>query len=134
MNTIISVPISNVTEESELPSLTYALDLDSGRIRGKVNELQAVNQAIRKALITPRFKCLIYDNQYGSEIKSTVTAKDATSEFIETELPRLVEDALSTDGRILEVHGFEFSFSNDTAYIKFSADTIFGTITVEEVV
>ena len=61
----IPIPIDEVTEAEEQPSLTYRLDLDNGRIVGKVDGLEAVNQAIRKAIITPRFKCLIYDDQYG---------------------------------------------------------------------
>ena len=52
--------------------MTYGLDLDKGRITGKIDGLEAVNQAIRKAIITPRWKCLVYDNQYGSEIEDAV--------------------------------------------------------------
>lgn len=63
---LIPIPIETVTDSEEQPSLTYRLDLDAGRIVGKVDNLEAVNQAIRKAIITPRFKCLIYDNQYGT--------------------------------------------------------------------
>lgn len=46
----IPIPIDEVTEAEEQPSLTYRLDLDNGRIVGKVDGLEAVNQAIRKAL------------------------------------------------------------------------------------
>ena len=48
---------------------TYRLDLDSGRIIGTVDGIEAVNQAIRKAIITARYKCLIYDDDYGGELK-----------------------------------------------------------------
>lgn len=83
----IPIPISGIEEEREEPSFTYKLDLDAGRIMGKVDGLEAVNQFIRKALITPRFHCLIYDNQYGSEIKDTITSENATEELIEAEIP-----------------------------------------------
>ena len=134
MSTIIPIPISTVSEERDLPSLTYAIDFDKGRILGRVDGLEAVNQAIRKALITPRFRCLIYDNQYGSELKQTIIAGDATPEYIEASLPGLVKDALSVDSRVLDVYDFEFSFAGEAAYIKFKADTIFGTTTIEEVI
>lgn len=134
MGTFIPIPIATVAEEQEKPSLTYALDLDRGRVVGRVDGLPAVQQAIRKALITPRFHCLVYDNQYGSEIKSTIIAGDTTPEFVRTEIPRLVEDALRPDTRILAVHDFSFSFDGEKAYIKFTADTIFGTTAVEEVI
>lgn len=132
--TFIPIPISAVVEEPEKPSKTYAIDLDRGRIVGHVDGIGAVQQAIRKALITPRFKCLVYDNQYGSEIKDLIITKDATRELIETELPRLVEDALLPDTRILGVRDFSFSFEDEKAYIKFTADTIYGQTAIEEVI
>ena len=100
MPTYIPIPISTLQDEQEPPSLTYALDLDRGRIIGKVDGLKATEQAIRKALITPRWKCLVYDNQYGSELKNEITAKDASRELIETEIPRMVEDCLLPDTAI----------------------------------
>ena len=61
----VPIPVATVKEAEEKPSLTYRLDLDKGRIVGKVDGMEAVRQAIKKAIITPRFKCLIYDNEYG---------------------------------------------------------------------
>ena len=130
----IPLPISKVTEAEEKPSLTYKLDLDKGRIVGKVDGLEAVNQAIRKAIITPRFKCLIYDNQYGSEIQEAITAKDASPEYTETVVPNFIKDALKPDTRILKVYDFAFDFRGDGAYIFFRADTIFGETEFEEVI
>ena len=130
----IPIPIDTVTEAEEQPSLTYRLDLDNGRIVGKVDGLEAVNKAIRKAIITPRFKCLIYDNQYGSEIEDAIIAKDATAEYIEAVTEGFVKDALRPDTRILSVYDFQFEFENDKAYIFFRADTIFGKTEIEEVI
>lgn len=130
----IPIPVTEVTEAQEKPSLTYKLDLDKGRIVGTVDGLEAVNQAIRKAIITPRFKCLIYDNQYGSEIEATVIDKDATPELIEAVIPGFVKDALKPDARILKVYDFAFEFKGEGAYIFFRADTIFGETEFEEVI
>ena len=96
--------------------------------------LKATEQAIRKAIITPRWKCLVYDNQYGSELKNEITAKDASQELIETEIPRMVEDALKPDTRVLRVHSFNFSFEEDKCYISFTAETVYGTTVIEEVI
>ncbi len=133
MPTFIPIPISTLQTAREPPSQTYALDLDRGRIIGRVDGLKATEQAIRKALITPRWKCLVYDNQYGSELKNEITAKDASPELIETEIPRMIEDALLTDTRILSVGGFSCSFEGDACYISFTAQTIYGAIVIEEV-
>ena len=129
----VPIPISGIEEEKEQPSLTYKLDLDTGRIVGKVDGLEAVNQFILKALLTPRFHCLVYDNQYGSEIKDTVTDESATEELIRAEIPRLVEDALLCDGRILKVYDFEFEFNEDSCNVHFTARPCFHVSLVMDV-
>jgi hypothetical protein len=136
MPTFIPIPIRTVEQERELPSKTYLLDLERGRIfaAGSADGIEAVNQYIKKALLTPRFRCLIYDNQYGSEIKQTVIAGDATPEYIEAETPRLVRDALMVDTRILDVYDFSFVFEYEKAHIKFKASTIFGETVIEEMI
>lgn len=133
-DTFIPIPIDEVTEAEEQPSLTYRLDLDAGRIVGRVDGLKAVNQAIRKAIITPRFKCLIYDSQYGSEIEDAIISKDATTAYIEAVTEGFIKDALRPDTRILSVYDFQFDFEEDKAYIYFKADTIFGETEIEEVI
>ncbi len=131
--TDIEIPFDELEEEAEKPSGTYRLDLDSGRITGRTGGIEAVNQAIRKALITARFHNLIYDDDYGCEAGDAVHDKNVTPEYLETVLPELVKDALSQDTRITDVRNFEISFENDSAYISFTADTIFGETEIREV-
>lgn len=130
----LPMPIETVETAREAPSLTYRLDLDKNRIVGKVDGLAAVQQAIQKAIITPRWKCLIYDNQYGSEIKEAIIAKDVTEEYVASVMEGFIRDALKPDTRILDVSDFTFEFEGDNAYIGFTASTIFGTTRVEGVV
>jgi len=132
----IPIPIQDLEFEGEQPSRTYRLDLERGRIFpvGTADGLEAVQQSIKKALLSPRFRCLIYDNQYGSEIKQTIIAGDATPEFIQTEIPRLVRDAVLVDTRVLEVYDFDISLETENAYIAFTANTAFGRINVREVI
>lgn len=134
MSVFIPIPISEVVDAPELPSRTYRLDLERGRIVGMVDGIEAVNQAIKKAILTPRFRCLIYDNQYGSEIKNAIIAGNSSYEYIEEAVPGFVQEALSPDTRILAVHSFEFEFIKGEAYIKFRADTVFGGTSFEGVV
>jgi hypothetical protein len=100
---------------------------------GSIDGIEAVEQAIRKTLRTPRFRCLIYDNQYGSEIKHTIIAEDATPEFIEADMPRLVADCVLVDDRVFDVNEFTFDFVDDEAHIAFIASTVYGEIRIEEV-
>ena len=136
MSVFIPIPIKELDHEREQPSRTYRIDFERGRILplGSADGLEAVNQYIKKALLTPRFRCLIYDNQYGSEIKQTIIAGDATADYIRADMPRIVRDALLVDSRILDVYDFSFEFSGETVAIRFSADTIFGTTYVEEAI
>ena len=130
----IDLPVSTVVDAEEKPSRTYRLDLDKGRILGMVDGQEAVRQAIRKAIITPRFKCLAYDNQYGSEVEAAVIQKDATPEYAKAVIPGFVRDALRPDTRVLDVYNFDFEFEDDTVRIAFDADTIYGTVRIEEVI
>ena len=136
MSVFIPIPIVELEREREQSSRTYLLDFDRGRIFavGSCDGIDAVCQYIKKALLTPRFRCLIYNNQYGSEIKQTVVARDVSSEYIEAEMPRLVQDALLVDSRILDVYDFSFSFEKENVRICFTANTIFGTTFIEEVI
>lgn len=126
MSLDIEIPINEIEEETEKPTKTYFLDLDNGRIIGNIDGLEAVKQAVRKAIITSRNKNLIYDSDYGSEVKDMIYDEKSTPELIETALPELIKDALSLDTRILNVSDFEFKFENDKAYISFVVDTIYG--------
>ncbi|MCX4270459.1 MAG: DUF2634 domain-containing protein [Lachnospiraceae bacterium] len=126
MSVFIPIPIETVTEAPEKPSFTYRLDMENGRIVGKIDGIAAVNQAILKAILTPRFKCLIYDNQYGSEIEETIIAKNATRNYMETAIEGFIKDALLSDTRILSIYDFKMTWQNDKAFLFFKADTIFG--------
>lgn len=126
MSVFIPIPIETVTEAPEKPSFTYRLDMENGRIVGKIDGIAAVNQAILKAILTPRFKCLIYNNQYGSEIEETIIAKNATRNYMETAIEGFVKDALLPDTRILSIYDFKITWQEDKAFLFFKADTIFG--------
>jgi hypothetical protein len=135
----IPIPVDAIEEAQEITSKTYAIDWDNGRIIGFVDEQEAVRQFIKKALITPRFQCLIYDSQYGSEIRDTIIKKDATREYIESEMQFLISDTLIYDERILNVYNVEFDFDDnypqkDSVIISFDVDTIYGSISVKEVI
>ena len=96
--------------------------------------MEAVRQAIRKALITKRFYCLIYDNQYGSEIEDAVIRGDATEDYINAAVEGFVKDALKPDTRITAIQDFSFQLVDDAAYISFTAQTIFGELPMEVVI
>lgn len=150
----IPLPVATVQEAQEPPTKTYRLDLEEGRILGMIDGQEAVRQAIHKAIITPRWKCLIYDNQYGSEIEAAVIQSmgRASNEYIEAVVPGFVRDALRPDRRVTLVYNFVFAFTpedkakyfpelfdvvgddGDAVFVHFDADTIYGTVQIEEVI
>ncbi len=150
----IPFPVATVREAAEPPTKTYRLDLEERRIIGMIDGREAVRQAIHKAIITPRWKCLIYDNQYGSEVESAVIQSGgrASEEYIKAIIPGFVRDALRPDSRVIRVSHFVFAFTpeekvkyfpdlfeavgddGDAVFVSFDADTIYGTVQMEEVI
>lgn len=131
---ILSLPVDAVEEEKEIPSLTYKLNLDTGRIGQQIDGMEAVKQAIRKAIITPRFRCLIYDHQYGSELEEAYITGNASEEFIRTTAEDYITDCLLPDTRIISCSDFEFEFIDDQVEISFSCETVFGITEIKEVI
>jgi len=131
---LTEIPTDDIENEYEIPTKTYAIDFERGRIGGIVDGVEAVKQAIIKAVITPRFKCLIYNDQYGSEIKEDVIEGNSSEAYLQTVIPDYIGDALLPDERIIDVGDFNIVLEEDKAHISFIAYTIYGDIQIEEVV
>lgn len=129
----IELGFAELEDEDEVvqTSNTYAIDWENGRIVGKIDELEAVAQHIHKSLITMRNQYLIYDSDYGSEIVETLLIPNVTREYIETELPSLIEEAIE-DERILQIGEIELIFEGENLFISFDVDTIFGELSIKE--
>lgn len=111
------------------PTKTYALDFENKRIVGKVNELDAMVQAVRKALTTSRYAERIYSGDYGSELESLIGQPFS---YIRAKVRLLLEDAFSTDSRIRGIKRLEVKQTQtDTAEIHAYILTEYGEIYVE---
>lgn len=116
-------PIDIVAEEAETiadeqPLKTYALDFDNGVLGGTVNGIDAIKQFVIKAIKTARFRFAIYDDDYGSEIDDLI-GSNASIDLLETEIPRVIEEALLYDDRITDVYDFELTREGDRLYVSF---------------
>ena len=136
---MIQLPFTTIDDGGVETSKTYRIDWENGRIIGFVDGTEAMKQFIKKAIITPRFKCLIYDSQYGSEIRDNLIAPGITREYLETEIHFLVADTLIHDERVLKVYNFDIEFGEkypmqDSVVISFEVDTIYGQIPIKEVI
>ncbi|MEC0370055.1 DUF2634 domain-containing protein [Paenibacillus chibensis] len=119
-----------VTDPIEQPLKTYALNIDVGELGGHVDGQDAVKQFIYKAIKTARFRFAIYDDDYGSELDDLI-GQDVTTDLLETEVPRVIEEALIYDDRIDSVYGFELTREGDRLYVSFYVDVADETIPME---
>lgn len=101
------LPNSNgIVAEQEQPSLTYRMDVKQERIVGKIDGIEAVKQAVYKALNTERYNYPIYSWNYGVETKD-LYGRDM--DYCKSELKRRIGEALTQDDRIDSVSDFEFT-------------------------
>lgn len=110
-------------EDETQPSLTYALDAENGRIRGKVDGLEAVKQAVYLVLNTERFAHLIYSWNYGAELDGFI---GQPKEYVLSEIKRRISDALLQDDRITAVDNFKFETKKNAVYVIFTVHSVFG--------
>lgn len=120
--------VTAVTEEVQQPSRTYRIDLINKRVRGMVDGLDAVKQAVYKILRTERFWYLIYDFNYGVELDRLVGSNPL---FIESELTRRITEALKQDDRILRIENMVVTINGDSLLAEFTVVTKFGDFRAE---
>lgn len=110
------------------PSKTYYFDIDNKRIVGFTDSKEAMKQAIYKMLLTERRTYVIYDSNYGTEIKNLI-GKDVYLAC--AMLERYITGSLSVDDRIKSVTDFDFSVNRNTVTVSFTANTIYGDTELE---
>lgn len=126
------LPEAGLEDELELvsePTKTWIIDKDSGRICGTDEGIRAMAQTVDVILNTQRYKWQIYTANFGTELDDLPGSDRA---YIEADLPRRIEDALSVDDRIESVEDFMFS-EPETGVLKcsFNVHTVFGTFSSE---
>lgn len=131
MSTMIPIPLTSHGQPAT-PTRTYCLNFDNNVIENYCDGVDAIRQAILKALLTRRFTFLIYGSDYGSEIQSLV-GKNVSTQFIESDIERLLTEALTSDSRVLSVEDIDFSFSGDEVNISFSVKTVLGYLEFKDV-
>lgn len=125
---LTDVLIGEDVEVGRESSKTYKMVLESGDIKGYIDSIEAVKQAVYKILNTDRYKYPIYDWNYGIEL-TDLFGKPIP--FIYSMLKVRIKEALLVDDRILEV--FDFSFKEvdkDTVLADFTVKTIYGDIAI----
>lgn len=118
-------------EVTSKPSKTYKVNFADTQIRGFVDELDAVKQAIMFILNTERYEYEIYPWSYGIELNDLYGQHIS---YVYPELKRRIKDALTQDDRIESVDNFSFEKKGNQVTINFTAHTIFGDTQAQKVV
>lgn len=116
-------------EVVEQPTHTYKMNLETNRVRGYVDDLEAMKQAIYKILLTERYRYLIYSWNYGIELEDLFGEPIS---YVCPELERRITEALLWDTRIESVDNFHFEIpKRHVLVLSFTAHTIFGDVEAE---
>lgn len=108
------------------PSKTWIIDRSTMQVAGMDNTLEAVRQAVEIALNVERYRWTIYSTNFGNELDGLVGEDEA---YIIAEVPRLVEDALSVDSRVLSVDDYTFTrVGKDSMSVTFTVHTVYGDL------
>ena len=90
--------------------------------------MEAVRQAVEIALNVDRFRWQIYNTNFGNELKDLI-GDDA--DYIQSEFPRMVDDALSVDDRVIDTTDYIFTVNGDSMAVSFTVNTVFGALAEE---
>lgn len=122
----------NSFEYETQPDLTYKLHIESERVSGYVDDVEAYKQAIYKLLNTERYEHIIYSWNYGVELKDLF---GEPIPYVVPELERRITEAVMADERTESVSDFEFDTSKSgVVHVKFKASSIYGEVDLEKTV
>lgn len=109
------------------PTLTFKVE--NGRIRSKVDEQEAMIQAVDKILRTERLVYPIYSDQYGNDFNDLI-GKDMN--YAKVEVERMLKEALLADDRVTAVKIDEIAqIDSDTLAVRGTCTTVYGDINID---
>lgn len=118
--------VINVKVEKQTIPSDYEIDFSTGRLTGRViTGLKAIEQWIRLVLSTDRYYFTQYSWNHGAELHELI-GKTYTQDYIETEVKRMVTDALSVNPDIQEVVSIECEIKDDRLIADIRIKTIYG--------
>lgn len=132
-DTFLTDEDEDISRDEIQPTKTFRLDRNNGRIVGQIDEVEALEQFIMKALRTARNRYLIYDDQYGNELEDFI-GQDKSLSLAVSEIPRLIREALIYDDRIYNVLSTVTEVQGDKVYVDVKVDSVYGDVRNEIVI
>lgn len=112
-------------EVVEQPSRTYRLDAPNNKMIGKIDDLEAIKQAIYLRLNIEKDEYIIYSSDYGIQLNDLIGEPDS---YVLPTLQGRITETLLQDERILEVSGFYFTEENGSITANFTVYTELGEV------
>lgn len=110
------------------PSRTWIIDRNTMQVGFMDEGLEAVRQSVEIALNVERFRWQIYNTNFGNELNELI---GDDSDYIQSEFPRMVNDALSVDDRVVDTSDYVFTVNGDSMTVSFIVNTVFGQLAEE---
>lgn len=112
--------------EEEKEPCDYEIDFESGKLTGRLlTGLDAIKQSIKIRLSTDRYYYNQYTWNHGNELSSLI-GQNYNADYMQSEVTRMIEDALLPDENINSIEDVSYSFENDKLTVSFTAVTDYG--------
>lgn len=117
-------------EDDEDVETSLTFEVANGRIGGKIDGQDAMIQAISKIMETERSVYPIYSEDYGNDLDELI---GKNFDFVETEIERVLEEALEEDDRVtgVSVDAIEETESA-SLLVTATVSTIYGDLEVTQ--
>ena len=113
-------------EEDKEPS-DYEIDFEAGKLTGRIiTGLPAIKQWVMIVLGTDKYYYTQYSWNHGCELRDLI-GKGFKQDYIESEVKRIITDALSMSKDIKGISNLVVSYEGDTLTAAFTLDTIYGS-------
>lgn len=107
------------------PSNTWYIDQTTLRIRGDIDGLAAVKQAVDIILNVERFRWQIYKPYSGVQWQGLIGHDPG---YVGSELQRRIADALLMDDRVQGVSDFAYTISGNVLTASMTVNTVYGDV------
>lgn len=120
-----------VVSVKDLSSKTYKMNFNE-KVYGKIDRLEAMEQAVLKILNTERYNYQIYSWSYGIEISDLI---GKPKNYVKVVIVERIKEALLQDERVIAVESFLFKdIDRRSLEVSFEVSTIFGDFKTQKVV
>ena len=132
LGSLIEQEVSAQEAAEEIYKKEYAFDFEKGEFIQTSTKKPRLDDGIaayktwaQKTLLTPRYKHLAYGRAYGQEFEDLVR-RNLTRAANESEIKRMITEALMVDPRTREITDFAFSWADDEVVCEFAVTTTRG--------